>query len=643
MTTPKTGPLTQGDLQAIWESTTDPGFWQPLEQAGEGQGFEAYTQAFAQHARVSTAIDVTTQAMFILPWSGQSNPSARGAQNAGVSLTLMRSGALLSMPLTIAAGTFVEELEDDWSYSGSVPTKTGRRFALNADAVFPPGFAGPLQVGATAEFPGYGYNNPQPGSITLVDQVGTGYTNGGASVVGSNYPNPAISPQVVQAVYVVAANIADAFLPDHVGQYVQFTAGANAGATLRAVGYLPPNLQANPPNGGTLQLELSQAVVSDAGHVTGTFVVGEALTFADHTAAVTGYGRLLGITFDGAGNASIVVLKSNGKISTTAADLGHATITGQLSGAVAIVDLLHFDAELVAESGTASWRILDWVADWGLLATNPLQPQGGRLAMLDALGKERNIQRRTGEGDPAYASRVAAVADVVSPNAILRTINRVAVGAGFADDYEFLEAGLSYPGFYFDKDAYDLDAQYIPPGSIQTGKFFGGEKVMQLLTPVGYSAPQGTVALGRALVDGSGNLVGVAGIWGTFGFALIVGEQSGATVSPAGPPTGGLLPGDKQRVYFDYEDMRAWFYVLLPGQFRGDDGFAYDVKFSSVGSPPFVNAWDVELTGGGAPFAEGLNFYDGGPWVDALSYLQLWGNLQAVRAGGVGVTFEPLV
>ena len=75
----KQGPLSAADLQAIWESSVDDSYSQPIVLAGEGKGFEVYTQAFAQVERLSQAVDYTTQALYILPWSGQSGEPAAGS------------------------------------------------------------------------------------------------------------------------------------------------------------------------------------------------------------------------------------------------------------------------------------------------------------------------------------------------------------------------------------------------------------------------------------------------------------------------------------------------------------------------------------------------------------------------------------
>src|SRR3974390_965163 len=208
-------------------------------------------------------------------------------------------------PLVLSAGTLVGETITDWGTNGGVTVQTGRRYALDETIVFPPGQQGPLTVTATAERPGYGYNNPAIGTLTTVEQVGTGFANIDATVRGVIYPGnflptiPGVTPDpsIVQGVYVDAIDRADAFLPDHVGQYIAFTAGANSGKIARIVGWSPPNLSASPPTGGTIQIERTESTVSFVGHSSGTFRVGELLFAGDAgTLLYTGVGTLLDAT-----------------------------------------------------------------------------------------------------------------------------------------------------------------------------------------------------------------------------------------------------------------------------------------------------------------------------------------------------------
>lgn len=86
------GPLSQAEITELWQSSVDDLFAQPLIEQGEGFGLEAYTQGHAQFARVSQAIDVAMQSLYINAWSGQTNPPASGEAFATVTLTLTRSG-----------------------------------------------------------------------------------------------------------------------------------------------------------------------------------------------------------------------------------------------------------------------------------------------------------------------------------------------------------------------------------------------------------------------------------------------------------------------------------------------------------------------------------------------------------------------
>ncbi len=110
--------------------------------------------------------------------------------------------------------------------------------------------------------------------------------------------------------------------------------------------------------------------------------------------------------------------------------------------------------------------MLDWAIDLGIAVTNPSSPIGGLTAVLDAIGKERKILRTFAEGDDAYRERVAAPADVVSPNAIRRAMNRVLMPLGIHGCFREVGRPL-FRGFFLDGDpnssdpaiafAYDMD------------------------------------------------------------------------------------------------------------------------------------------------------------------------------------------
>jgi hypothetical protein len=144
-----------------------------------------------------------------------------------------------------------------------------------------------------------------------------------------------------------------------------------------------------------------------------------------------------------------------------------AMLTGVLSvgaesGAVAVFDGIDQDADLAAEAPSfptshgASWRVLDFAADLGLRVTNASSPSGGRSPVLDQIGAERGVFRGSGEGDDDYREAVANLADVVSPNAIRRAINRAL--APFGATGWLREVGTAdLPGLYLDGDPLSTD------------------------------------------------------------------------------------------------------------------------------------------------------------------------------------------
>jgi hypothetical protein len=632
----KTGPLTIADLTAVWQGAVDSSYSNAFIQAGEGKGFEAYTQGFAQYARVSTAIDVTTQACYVLPWSGQTNPSAQGAQFATVTLTFTRTNRN-NVAVRMGAGlVYFDEQENDWSLTPPNPVLTGIRFTLEQDLVFMPGDFGPITATAVAENPGYGYNNPQPGSIQVFDQVGGQFYNTGASVVfngvalGGTYS-------------LVAGDEMDMFIPQHVGQYVLFTAGANAGIIARMTQFIPPN--ASTSTGSAVVLE-PMAVIQTTTSITTPFVVGETLTIKNGV-TIVGTARFVQTTaYAGFSRVAMVVLQTASTPPTLT--VGY-TLTGQVSGTVVTISAVNEQTIFVAESGTASWRVLGWgtATDLALVVTNVLQPSGGVYPMLNGIGADKNLPQLPNETTTQYAKRISAIADVVTPNAIKRALNKT-LGA---IPWCFREVGQALlPGFFYDlpetgtsglatADYYDFDAVVVT--GTPTGTFLNGEYVNQVQS--------GIVVRGRALTQYTGvnvpfvpgqaattgnptgfQFVGVAGIQsgslGTFTIKSglpIVGFVSGATVTPSAV-SGGLLPTNRWKVYLDYLRFRAYFIVGVPNLDFGDFGFFYGAGNGSYG---LQNFYDLPV---------GFNdFYDGFPVGAEATYEQVYANVDTIRAGGV--------
>ena len=626
---PQRGPLTFEELFAVLKSTTDPLYLQSFLEQGYGTGLESFEAICEVLARVALAVDRTTQALYVQHWSGETSPPAGGAAPTQLRLQFTRSRRT-DIPLTLLAGVVLyEEIATDWSRAGSLPVRTGRRYTLLNDFTFLPGESGPVLLDAVSFRPGFGYANPLLGTITGIQQPGTAFSNDEASVAQG-----AVSAQLV------VVPEPDVVVPEHVGQYVELLGGANAGAVRLMYGYQGPDLIA--PNGGTVTLAPIFVIRAFVAPV-GTFQVGEVVE--QLTGAVTtGTGRLRAFTATADGPPWYAVVElTSGSFAPTAGPLG--PLVGQSSTATLII--VDFDTvaafpatQLVNESGTAVWRVLDWATDLGLTVTNPEEAIPGDLAMLDTLGAERRVNRAPNEDDESYRKRVAEIADVVSPNAIRRIGNRI--WARYGGSVCLREVGQELlPGLYFDGDddfaAYsscDLDGVSISGASL--GRFVDGERVGQnnggiwtlgrvtstitaaVSPPVTPSPPAGATRVSAPPMP-SLALLEIAGIWGP-GFVPgvpIVGETSGATFLP-GVVTGGLRVQDRFNLLLDYTEMRAFFLVGVPASDLGDFGVAYDAG-------PH-NAFDA------SPY---LAFFDGAPITAAQLNQATWQAINGARAAGV--------
>jgi len=714
------GPLSQADLLGIWESVMDDSYTEPFIEAGDGAGLEAWNQAFAQLERVSQAVDVSMQSLFILPWSGQTNPPASGPNQATVELTLSRTG-LPQQPLVLPTGTWVDEVSPDWSPTGTQMVVTGLRYYLSENVVFEPGESGPLTVTAVAERPGYGYNNPQPGTLTLLEQPGTRYYNVDASVTNS-LPTLPVAPGSIAQATMVVIDVPHVVVPGHVGQYVTFTAGTNVGAVAQMVGFRP----ADPGvDGGAVNLALLFAV--HAGTFSGTFSVGEiaqiesttvtttiaagsngqtlpqatvfvastagfptsgqfvvdgsvvsytgttsgsftgctggtaTLSTSDPVSAITGYASFVHSAEVGVILKASFVMRS-GTVSPT------DVIVGTQSGASLDVDIVYQDASTLAQTSpgtvpsTESWRVLDWVQDWGLSVSNAEQPSGGTAAVLDLLGRERNLPRITGEEDDTYRQRIATIADVVTPNAVKRRLNKTLTQGPLGLSWCLREIGTPlFPGLFCDVDFFDYDCQFVSGVSAAAG-FQNGEPVTQSnggVLSTGkilvFTEPPSLTPGAGVLVPGNAGATGVPGIKSVVGVAgqrlgypfvagvPITGTKSGASGTPA-TVTGGLgvqYPGNNPanppvsnawRILVDYLRMRGYFAVCVQRSGDGDFGFGWGSGSPGVGA--LSDWWDS------GPAWD--DFYDGAPIGAAGVDLSAYHAIDAIRAAGVFFELLPM-
>jgi len=108
-------------------------------------------------------------------------------------------------------------------------------------------------------------------------------------------------------------------------------------------------------------------------------------------------------------------------------------------------------------TGTVKWTLLDYTAAGVGLEIVEAEPfTGGRDDDLFILGDQRGLYQQNGESDDVFRDRVSRLADVVSPNAILRAVNRVLRPLGFRGDVCDVTigdtVGAGFTGLFFDLD-----------------------------------------------------------------------------------------------------------------------------------------------------------------------------------------------
>jgi hypothetical protein len=421
------GPLTFSQLFDYWKSVTDEGYWRPLVEKTDS-GVEAVYQGLTQWARVSVSVDRTTQAMFVLTWSGQSDDPASGGVHATVALSVSRT-LKFEVPVVLPAGARVLHVDHDYGETGAVEVLTGRAYLLDHPAVLLPGLPGPVLVDATAEREGYGYNLPLADTLTRVEQLGERSAGTGSTVA-----------VVVKALPITLGNenrlsfnslsIVEQLTSSHIGQYVTMTAGTNAGDLRLVVGY---DSSCSPP-----AALLDTIAVLDGALAGAALQPGEQVT----QPAVMPGGGAVGIVLGGDARWLLVECTSG-----TFEDLG--VVTGQTTGNVFNTTVVARDGHMAAEAGTAAWQVLGLEDQLGVTITNPAAPDGGRNALLDEVGGQRGVDRGPGQSDADYRRLIAAHLDKVAPNAIRRAANRILAPIGSSCCLREVGTTL-FPGLFYD-------------------------------------------------------------------------------------------------------------------------------------------------------------------------------------------------
>jgi hypothetical protein len=442
-------------------------------------------------------------------------------------------------------------------------------------------------------------------------------------------------------VALVGDDLPDMFTPDQLGQYVAFTAGANAGLSGRIVGYLPPT-----PTAGSGALLEQLLCVALAAAPSPPFVAGGQVLVLSGATTVQA-GTVLAARAGPGGLYCVAVQLRAGAAGACApgCTLSQALPAGgPATGTVlSVLSAGQYAQEAPSgapETGGASWAVLPWAAGWGLSCANVASPAGGTLGMLDAIGRERDVPRLPGEADDSYRLRLSRVADVVTPNAVRRALVRAFGAAGWC----LREAGGDLlPGMFFDRadeggDAYD-DGALLFSGGYTSGSFAPGELVDLLRggLPVatGYwgctLSPTPTPSAGAAftLVLRGHRFDSPFPAPGWQAGDLLVGRQTGAVFTPGASVPNAVPDQRRWHCWLDLVEMEAFFVAQVPPEGLGEFGFAWDqVGVNGV----CAAAWDLP-----APW---LDFYDGFPAGDAVILQGVYNSIDRIRAGGVGWELE---
>lgn len=612
---PARGSYTYDELLDVLYSAADPLYLEPFFQGQYGNGRELFEALIDVMRRVDEAINHTSQAMYISPWSGQTAPPAPGASRTILTMQFARDVANLAMPMTLRAGEVLyEEQTTDASNAGSEIVLTGRTYTLIDDLCFLPGQRGPLTANVVATRVGYGYGNVEPGDVTYVRQPGAGLTNVGATI---NVPAPT-SPYD----RMILPNVPDTIGDEQVGQYVQFSSGANAGQIRRVTAY---EYDSTGATGGTVVFAREPVLKNVGLWATVPFIIGEYVE-QYNAGALLARGRVL--AFQASSPTSLVVETVFGAFGATAGPV--TVVTGVESGATLSVSTIDGGGALSPELTTATWLVLDWIGAFQLAVTNTALVSRGEMGVLDAIGAERGIARSPGEDDASYRTRVKAIADTVSPNAIRRIGNRI--WAVYGGSVCLREVGQSlFRGIYCDAVqnpaavtsayAYDMDGVVVTGVG---GAFIEGEQVYQVnggvITTGRYTTTLAGVATGSPVPSPTPGVIDIANIRGP-GFINtlpIVGQTSLAVWNPAAI-TGGLRNENRFKTNLDYTEMRAFFLVGVPASDLGDFGIAYDAGTH--------DAFDAD------PY---LAFCDGFAATAAVLNRSTWQGINDAKAGGVG-------
>ncbi len=209
--------LTYEDLIALFERILPRSYVTPIQNEGDGQGFDIFSQQARQFARAADAASITTQAYYLLPNSREVAPPAAGAQAATGELLVSRDVGSAIGAVTIPISTV---------FVATVESTTGSEVAIGefrstAEVTIPSGSLGPVTVPVESTRVGY-QGNVAAGSVTSFKLLSEAVVT--CEVSAAQPPNTLTDD-----------GTPDRFVEAMLGRYVRFTVGPNVGALARQI------------------------------------------------------------------------------------------------------------------------------------------------------------------------------------------------------------------------------------------------------------------------------------------------------------------------------------------------------------------------------------------------------------------------
>jgi len=159
-------PFTDSDYEELWRRILPNSYTQPIEDEGQGQGFDVPALQAEIWARFEDAANVSQQAYFLKPHSIQTAEEAKSGRKATTTVQITRAApanGAINLPIgTLFDAAVTSSLGDPYPLG---------RFKLISALLFGDGVSGPLAAPLEAEFVGY-TGNTREGTINAFSSLG---------------------------------------------------------------------------------------------------------------------------------------------------------------------------------------------------------------------------------------------------------------------------------------------------------------------------------------------------------------------------------------------------------------------------------------------------------------------------------------